>query len=361
MRVKSLSISNVRNISTAQIDFDPCLNCFIGDNGAGKTSVLEALSVLSKGRSFRPGQIASLIGPAGTTLQVISKIESQSGDSHQLGLQRDTDQWTARHNGSDVTNLSDLTELLPFVVLEPNSHTLVSGPPDGRRRYLDWGVFHVEHRFLTLWRRYQRVLKQRNAALKQASRLMVESLDTQFIQLGEQLHNAREAHVERLDGFLQQQLSLFCETLENVTLNYRKGWPGESLAESLEMSAPRDFERGITGPGPHKADLLLAIDGVPAKERLSRGEQKAMTAALIMAQAQMISESGEMPVLMFDDLASELDEAHLARVLSVGLGLGAQILLTGTDMVPAIESCNSPYTVFHVKHGSITRFDDRTG
>jgi len=359
MRVKSLSISNVRNISTAQIDLDPCLNCFIGDNGAGKTSILEALSILSKGRSFRPGQISSLIGPAGDGLQVFSKIESRAGESHQLGLERDTDQWKARHNGADVSNLSELTELLPFVVLEPNSHVLVSGPPDGRRRYLDWGVFHVEHRFLVLWRRYQRVLKQRNAALKQTSRPMVESLDAQFIQLGEQLHQARQEHVDRLEGFLQNQLSLFCETLENVTVNYRKGWSGDSLANALEMSDMRDMERGLTGPGPHKADLLLAIDGVPAKERLSRGEQKAMTAALVMAQAKMISEFGELPVLMLDDLASELDEMHLSRVLSVGLDLGAQILLTGTDMAPAIASCNSPYAVFHVKHGSVSRFDDR--
>lgn len=361
MRVKSLSISNVRNIATAQIDLDARLNCFIGDNGAGKTSILEALSVLSKGRSFRPGQISSLIGPAGESIQVVGKIESQAGDKHQLGLERDTVQWTARHNGADISNLSELTELLPFVVLEPNSHVLVSGPPDGRRRYLDWGVFHVEHHFLTHWRRYQRVLKQRNAALKQASRLMVESLDSQFVQLGEKLHRARQEHVERLEGLLQKQLALFCETLENVTLNYKKGWTGDSLAEALEMSESRDIERGVTGPGPHKADLLLSIDGVPAKERLSRGEQKAMTAALILAQAQMISELGEMPVLMLDDLASEFDETHLSRVLGVGLELGAQILLTGTEEVPAIRTCNSPYTVFHVKHGSICRQDDRVG
>jgi len=361
MRVKSLSITNVRNISSAHIELDPCLNCFIGNNGAGKTSILEALSVLSKGRSFRPGQISSLIGPAGESLQVVSKIESQTGESHQLGLERDTEQWKARHNGADISNLSEMTELLPFVVLEPNSHILVSGPPDGRRRYLDWGVFHVEHQFLMLWRRYQRVLKQRNAALKQAGRAMVESLDAQFIRLGEQLHHARQEHVDRLAGVLQTQVSLFCETLENVSLNYRKGWSGDSLAEALEMADSRDMERGLTGPGPHKADLLLAIDGVPAKERLSRGEQKAMTAALIMAQATMISENGELPVLMLDDLASELDEVHLARVLNVGLDLGAQILLTGTDMAPAISTCNSPYTVFHVKHGRISRPDDRSG
>jgi DNA replication and repair protein RecF len=355
MRVKFLNINNLRNISSAQIDFDPCLNCFIGDNGAGKTSILEALSVLSKGRSFRSGQASSLIGPDGKNFQVVSKIESQSGDLHQLGIERDADQWSARHNGADVANLSDLTELLPYVVLEPNSHTLISGPPDGRRKYLDWGVFHVEHKFLLLWRRYNRVLKQRNAALKQTNRMMVESLDGQFVQLGEQLHQARQIHADRLDVVLQQQLSLFCESLENITLSYKKGWSCDSLAEAIELSDARDLERGATGPGPHKADLFLAIDGVPAKERLSRGEQKAMTAAMIMAQAQMISESGEMPLLMLDDLSSELDETHLGKVLSVGLNLGAQILVTGTSLVQAISSCNTPYTVFHVKQGTVSK------
>ncbi len=331
-----------------------CLNCFIGDNGAGKTSILEALSVLSKGRSFRSGQVSSLIGPEGKSFQVVSKIQSQAGDSHQLGMERDDIHWSARHNGADVTNLSELTELLPHVVLEPNSHTLISGPPDGRRRYLDWGVFHVEHDFLLLWRRYNRVLKQRNAALRQANRMMVESLDSQFVQLGEKLHQARQNHVARLDLMLQKQLSLFCDSLEGIKLSYKKGWSGDSLDEAIETSYTRDIERGATGPGPHKADLHLSINGVPAKERLSRGEQKAMTAAMIMAQAQMISASGEMPLLLFDDLSSELDEIHLGKVLRVGLELGAQILITGTDLVQAIRTCDSSYTVFHVKHGSVS-------
>jgi len=354
MWVKSLNINNLRNISSIKLDLNPYLNCFIGDNGAGKTSILEALSVLSKGRSFRSGQISSLIGPASKSFQLVSKIESQVGDPHQLGMERDEDHWTARHNGEDVTQLSELTQLLPHVLLEPNSHILVSGPPDGRRRYLDWGVFHVEHAFLILWRRYTRVLKQRNAALRQADRLVLESLDEQFIRLGEQLHLARENHVGLLQVLLQEQLSLFCETLEGLTLSYKKGWSGDSLAEAIRNSEARDIERGSTGPGPHKADLLLTLNGVPAKERLSRGEQKAMTAALIMAQAQMICRSGENPILMLDDIASEFDEAHLEKVLRAGLALGVQILLTGTALAPAIKACGSPYTVFHVKQGNVS-------
>ena len=129
MQVNSLDISNLRNLSSVRIEPDPCLNCFIGDNGAGKTSILESLAVLSKGRSFRAGQISSLIGPEQPYFQVISKISSQSGTQHQIGMQRATDQWTARHNGEDVAQLSELTKLLPYVLLEPSSHTsgMVSG------------------------------------------------------------------------------------------------------------------------------------------------------------------------------------------------------------------------------------------
>jgi len=269
-------------------------------------------------------------------------------------MERTEDQWSARHNGQDVTQLSELTQLLPHVILEPNSHTLVSGAPDGRRRYLDWGVFHVEHTFLMLWRRYNRVLKQRNAALKQANKMVLESLDAQFIRLGELLHTARENHVALLNVMLEKQLALFCETLEGITLSYRKGWSGDSLAEAVHISLTRDIERGSTGPGPHKADLVLTLNGIPAKERLSRGEQKAMTAAMIMAQAQMICESGERPILMLDDLSSELDDIHLEKVLRVGVELGVQILLTGTTLAPPIRAFENRYKVFHVKQGSVT-------
>lgn len=357
MWVKSLNINNLRNITSTKFDLDPCLNCFTGDNGAGKTSILEALAVLSKGRSFRSGQITSLIGPDKQHFQVIASVESQAGEIHQLGLERGADYWNARHSGQDVSQISELTQLVPYVLLEPSSHTLVSGPPDGRRKYMDWGVFHVEHSFLTIWRRYNRVLKQRNAALRQSNVMVVESLDPQLIQLGEQLHHHREKHVFVLNEILQTKLPLFNKTLDGITMSYRKGWAVESFTEAIQAASQRDMERGSTGPGPHKADLYFSLDGVAARDRLSRGEQKAMTAAMMMAQAQLIGDAGEKPVLMLDDLSSELDGEHLDKVLQAGLDLGSQILLTGTDLARITSSCESPHTMFHVERGSVTPLD----
>lgn len=354
MRVKTLTIHNLRNIESTQIEFDPVLSCFIGDNGAGKTSILESLVVLSKGRSFRTGQVASLIGPTQPHFQIVSKVESSDGKSHQLGMERGAQHWTARHNGEDVSQLSELTELLPYVLLEPSSYTLINGPPDGRRKYLDWGVFHVEHAYLPLWRRYSRALKQRNAALRQSDTKVVNSIDPVFIDLGEKIHAARKTHFGVLANMLSDVMPVFNRVLAGIHLQYSKGWSGESFSDNVNASLQRDMERGATGPGPHRADLTLTLDGAAAKDRLSRGEQKSLTAALLMAQAKMICASGDMPVLLLDDIASELDEAHLSKVLAAGKELGVQTWITGTEMPAAIAASGLNYTVFHVEQGQVS-------
>lgn len=355
MRVKTLTINNLRNIESTQIELDSVLSCFIGNNGAGKTSILESLVVLSKGRSFRAGQVASLIGPAQPHFQIVSKVESSGGKGHQLGMERGAQHWTARHNGEDVSQLSELTELLPYVLLEPSSYTLINGPPDGRRKYLDWGVFHVEHAYLPLWRKYNRALKQRNAALRQSNQDVVSSLDHVFVELGEKIHAARRLHSNMLVDMLSDIMPAFNSVLAGIELQYSKGWSGESFSDSVNASLQRDMDRGATGPGPHRGDLTLTLDGVSAKDRLSRGEQKSLTAALLMAQAKMICASGDTPVLLLDDIASELDELHLSKVLAAGKELGIQIWLTGTELPSAISTSGLNHTVFHVEHGCVSR------
>mgnify|MGYP000735954327 FL=1 len=166
MLIRQITIENLRNLSSVAIEPHERLNFLFGDNGAGKTSVLEAITTLSRGRSFRTPQASELTGPDEPVFRVFAEIEDDQGQRHRAGLERSARHWRGRLDGADLRQLSQLTRILPTVLMEPDSHLLVSGAPEVRRRYLDWGVFHVEHGFLETWRAYARALKQRNSALR---------------------------------------------------------------------------------------------------------------------------------------------------------------------------------------------------
>jgi len=141
--------------------------------------------------------------------------------------------------------------------------------------------------------------------------------------------------------------------MQAVTLGYEPGWRGEDLGETLRKTMDRDLERGATGSGPHRADLVVRLDGTAARERLSRGEQKILAAALLLTQATIMKEGGANPLLLMDDLSSEFDQAHLANVLGVATALGSQMWVTGTATGPFLEAGAEEAAMFHVKQGEI--------
>ena len=335
------------------IQLHPDQNYFIGRNGAGKTSVLESIVVLAKGRSFRSGQISALVGPETKQFRVVATTSSAGDQQQTLGIERSGSEWRARRNGEDVRQLSDLAIYLPLVLIEPNSHLLISGPPEGRRRYLDWGVFHVEPDYLVQWRRYTRALKQRNAALRKRNTDVIASLDEILSGLGETINLARQVQIERLAPRLESTIGELSPSLKTIKLRYDKGWKDKVLLTALRESQQYDLERGTTGPGPHKADMPVYFKGKLAKERLSRGEQKILSAALLLSQASLMADSGEKPVLLMDDLASEFDETHLSRVLREGQKLKCQIWITGTTHAPYVSLGRQEHSMFHVEHGKI--------
>lgn len=337
-----------------EIALHPELNFFIGENGAGKTSALEALVVLAKGRSFRSGQLSALIGPDCDHFRIVTRTGEQDHAEQTLGIERSRKDWSARRNREDVAQLSDLAEHLPLVIIEPNSHLLISGPPEGRRRFVDWGVFHVEPSHLVHWRRYARALKQRNAALRQHNQALVSSLDPVLSELGEALHAARLSQCEQLFGVLRSTLEELNPGLRTVALDYQPGWAGGELRRALEEATERDMERGATGPGPHRGDIALDCDGNPAREILSRGEQKILATALLLSQARMMDAVGKTPLLLMDDLASEFDAAHLGRVMAFGQRLGAQMWVTGTSLEAYPEAAQKGAAVFHVEQGQFS-------
>lgn len=353
MLIKTLIINNLRNLNAVEIEPHPRLNYLVGDNGAGKTSVLESIVVLAKGRSFRSGQIGALIGPEKDRFRVVATTEHAGKKQQTLGIERSRNDWKARRSGENVRQLSDLAIHLPLILIEPNSHLLISGSPEGRRRFLDWGVFHVEHDYLILWRRYARVLKQRNAALRMQDAAVVSSLDPIMSALGEKIEHARCRQFEALSKKLAVTLSALSPALKGIKLRYDKGWKGEQLYLALQGAQQRDLERCATGPGPHRADIPVYLDGKLARERLSRGEQKILSAALLLSQAMLMSDNGEKPLLLMDDLASEFDAKHLAGVMALGLQLEAQLWITGTTLEPYTSMACGEHALFHMEKGKI--------
>jgi len=347
--IKKLQIENIRNLARVDIDPSPTLNVLFGVNGAGKTSVLESLVVLSRGRSFRTNQANELIGPDGDIFRVFAESQNHSQQTCRLGLERSGKHWRARKNGSDLSQLSQLTRELPLVVMEPNSHLLVSGPPEIRRKYLDWGMFHVEHTFLDTWRRFSKILKQRNAALRLRQEGVLESIDEVFCELGSRLGLMRRSHSQAISEKVLAMLKDLSPGLETIQLEYSDGWAKKTLRESLLAGREGDLVRGSTGSGPHRADVSISYRESPARSVLSRGEQKVLSAALLLSQVEILSEKGEEPIVLLDDLASEFDQDHYEQVLTGSLKGGRQVWVTGIQE----RSVEIDHKTFHVKHGEV--------
>jgi len=353
MRVDTLSIENLRNVGEARLAPGPGLNLLFGDNGAGKTTVLEALLILAKGRSFRSGLQANLIGPRMDRYRVVTEIHDDDGQPHRIGMERDRQGWRGRMDGADLQQVSETADYFPLILMEPNSHRLVSDGPDYRRRYLDWSVFHVKQGFLERWRRYARALKQRNAALRTGDRALVESMDPQVVALGEALDAERRAVFELLAPEVDEMLERMTSGRGAFDMEYRPGWGTERLADALEAHRSRDLEQGVTRDGPHRADISIKMGGRAVRDRLSRGEQKIVSAALLLAQARLFRKDGRTPLVLLDDLASEFDVEHLRRAVELALALDAQLFVTGTEATPYDFVPIESKRLFHVKQGEI--------
>lgn len=349
MKITTIQIENFRNLKSVSFKPNPVLNFIVGNNGAGKTSILESIVVLSRGRSFRTSQASELVGPVKPTFSVFTETQSDDGQCDRLGLERSGKHWKARKNGQDLAQISQLTRSLPLVLMEPNSHLLVNGTPDVRRRFLDWGVFHVEQEFLEVWRRFSKTLRQRNAALRQGQIDVIESIDELLSPLGSRLSQLREAYSKSISKETQSIVSDLSAGLSDITLEYQNGWGSGPYREALSKWRERDLERGATSQGPHRADLVLMKGNTLARAVLSRGEQKILSSALLLAQAAFLKLQGESPVLLLDDLTSEFDRLHCKKVLAKFLETNGQVWITGTRE----PECSGPCSVFHVEHGTV--------
>lgn len=355
MRFERLRIQGLRCLAEVSVELGEGIHVFVGPNGAGKTSVLEAAYLLSHGRSFRAGAREALLRRGSSELSVFAEARSQSEVLQRLGLGRSGARWEARLDGLGVA-LGVLVQACAVVCFEPGSHALIAGAAEERRRFLDWGVFHVEHAFLDAWRRYQRALKQRNALLRTGTASpdnLYTPWERELGETGAAIDAHRKAYLDRLLPALAASTGFLLPELGAITLRYRRGWTEESgLSQVLAEQRGRDLARGHTTAGAHRADWSLAFEHAPLREHLSRGQEKLAALSCLLAQAEYHAERrGEWPVICLDDLASELDLAHQAAVVERLAAVGAQVLVTGTECPQSLRS--RPHRLFHVEQGQI--------
>lgn len=356
MRLSELRISDFRVIEEEALELATGWNVFVGSNGAGKTSVLEAAFLLSHGRSFRRSVRDSLSRIGSPGFSVFGCLQRADDSEIRVGLARRGGRLEARANGETV-GIASLVRSCAVVCFEPGSHELISGAAEERRRYLDWGVFHVEHDFLDQWRRYQRALRQRNKVLRDGgSDDYLEPWEIELAATGERISLLRRDYVDVLRPHLDHLLKRFLGELGDFELSLDTGWKSDlTLGEALVEGRHRDRERGFTGRGPHRADWSIGFELAPRREHLSRGQEKLCALALVLAQARLYSEQvGEWPILCLDDLSSELDLTHQAEVIDQLRTSGAQIFLTGTELPGVLDPSTSGLRVFHVEHGRIS-------
>ncbi|TLX22701.1 DNA replication/repair protein RecF [Thermomonas fusca] len=357
MLIHLLRVEAFRRFDSAEIALRPGFNLLTGDNGSGKTSVLEALHLLAHGRSFRGRVRDGLIRQGEPALQAYVEWEAE-GVARRAGLRHAGGSWEARLDGEDVRQLGQLCEALAVITFEPGSHALVDGSAEVRRRYLDWGLFHVEHGFMPQWRRYARALKQRNALLRQTggASAQLDAWEHELAQSGEELTLLREAYVTGLQPSLTRLLPNLLPAAGGVELLLQPGWKRQelSLADALLLSRERDLALGYTSLGPHRADLRISLRDLPGREGLSRGQTKQLALALLLGQAAHLAAlGGGWPALQLDDLGSELDRHHQRRLLEVLAESGAQVLITGTEAPVGLAAVGVDVAMFHVEHGKI--------
>jgi DNA replication and repair protein RecF len=353
-----LEIRNFRNISHITLQLSSKTNIFYGQNGSGKTSILEAIHYLGLGRSFKTRNLNRIINLTSDSFSIIGQLINENGMFIPVGIERkkENPKPVLRIGGKPAHSLLEIVKLLPLQLMNAHSHLLINSGPLSRRQFLDWGVFHVEPSFYHYWQRASRLLKQRNASLKMASTYQdVTSWDEELVIMSSQLDLFRRQYIHLLQIYFEKIIKMLLPAF-NFTLNYYPGWSDQkSLREVLYSSFKKDKELGYTQQGPQRADLQLKIGNIAAPEILSQGQQKLATYALRLAQGEALKAKKDQRCLfLIDDLPSELDHKNKSLLADLITQLDCQVFLTGINSADfSFFSSSQEVRMFHVEQGSI--------
>ncbi len=360
MWLESLNVENCRALQQVALDLSAQCNVFSGDNGSGKSSLIEALCILSRGRSFRTPRIADVIRQQTAMLTVSGRVCVDNLQTYPLGISKTTQQTRIRINHQDIYQQAELSRHLPVTVIHPDTIDLASGSPVQRRALLDWLAFYREPEFHKDWRSYQRIIKQRNSCLRELSqRYALPYWTDELIQLQPKINQYRQQALVALKNALQT-LAALLEPLGFIELQLSTGFPNHVDTHDLSglqrfFQDKQDFElrHGVSLYGAHRGDLVIYLNDQPVARSASRGQLKLLGIALLLAQSDAITQDRtKRGIIAIDDLASELDSVNQQRLYQVLSQSSQQLMITGTRPPPDHFLPNQT-RLFHVERGHI--------
>ncbi len=354
--LERLSVSNFRNFRQLDLNLHSKCSVIYGLNGTGKTSALEAIYFLFLGKSFRTRLIKNLIAHGYDSFQIGAALRVED-EEIKVGTLRKQDGYAQlKKNGNKLNSQREITKLLPVQLFNHESFLLLTDPAKIRRKFIDWGVFHLKPDFLMLWHAFERILKQRNEQIRQTFNPL---WDKDLAKLGEQLHLMR---LEYLKDFIPFAIELMRELLPGITLQleYFPGWdvkvPG---LEMLRLHRRLDIKVGYTVYGAHRADLLILVNDRPAKDFLSRGQQKILVYGLQLAQGLFLQHHHQQQKCLYlvDDPLAELDLPNYQLLMGKMYNIiNSQIILTGLRQgdVKCLTSClDGSYTEYDLSDSNV--------
>ncbi len=352
MWLQRLQAQGLRCFLQCDIDFAPGINILCGDNGAGKTSILEGISVLSCGKSFRRAQLNHIIHQHCEDLILFGGVVYRDRQLT-LGVKLSHNGRELRVNRETVSKWSDLAKHLPVLDIHPESYLLITGGPVERRRFLNWGVFHVEPEFANYWTGYEKALKQRNKCLKIRAIDQARHWNQYLASRGDKISVMLEDYVQQLIPYINNVTRLFRKDAE-ISYKYFKGWDkNASLEQKLHDELNIQDVAFATQYGPHRGDLQISWQHKPFAKTSSRGQQKVLSLALKLAQAQLLRERyGKSSIYLIDELPAELDKKSRQTALNLLRDLNAQVIISAVSK-ESVDMSLSETQWFHVERGSI--------
>ena len=350
--IRLFRATHFRCLESVELALGPRFNLISGANASGKTSLLEALAYLGRGKSFRGASTTNLTQHGKEDFVLFGELERAEGKIN-IGVRNGREGLEVRVGGESASGAAALAEALPLQVIDPEVHNLIAGGPELRRRFLDWIAFHVEHDHLMIWRRFRRALKQRNAALKaKSTEAAIRSWNAEFVELAVQLDDSRRRVLELTSDSLEEHGQALLQT--DLAFEYQQGWSREkSLEAALESGIERELQMGSTQSGPHRADIKVSYDERQARKLVSRGQQKLLASAMILAATETAQAALEKPLLLLlDDPAAELDGDSIARLMAAVSALGCQVVATSLEP-EALVFPEEP-VMFHVEQGVVS-------